>query len=78
MPSGASVWTHHAVAEVRRDRTAAPSSSSPIDLIGLMSLLALPARRTLFSSTSAWKTLPGATTSWRGTRRIFLPLLSTA
>src|SRR5580698_3421470 len=77
-PSGASVWTNHAVLLVRRDRFACPPDRRPIDLIGLMSLFAPPVRRTDFSSTSAWKTLLGATTSFFGSRRIFLPLLSTA
>ena len=43
---------NQAVAEVRRDRTAT-SDNIPIDLIGLRSLLLVPARSTLFSRTSA-------------------------
>ena len=53
MPSGASVVTNHAVAEVRRVTTLAPPESIPRDFTALMSLFAPPGRSVEFSSTSA-------------------------
>ena len=76
-PSCTSVCTNHAVLEVMRDSTTT-SDSRPIDLTGLRSLLLVPARRTLFSNTSATSMLAGDTMSFFGVRRIFLPRGSAA
>ena len=77
-PTLASVCTHQAVVEVKRDKLAWPPLIIPIELIGLMSLLPVPARRTDFNSTSPWNTLLGLNTSFSGVKRIRLPLLSMA
>ena len=77
-PFSALVWMNHALLELKRVTTCAPSGNIPVDLIGFKSLSAPPERRTDFKITSAWNSKAGGTTNCSALRRIRLPLLSTA